>query len=64
MKYKVEVQETRTGLIFVEADTVEEAARRAADSYSNGKTDWKTRKSEVLHVRVKDKGDREWQRIR
>ena len=64
MKYKVEVQETRTGLIFVEADTVEEAAIRAADSYSNGKTDWKTRKSEVLHVRVKDKGDREWQRMR
>ena len=64
MKYKVEIQDTRTGLIFVEADSVEDAARLAANSYSAGKTDWKTRKSEVLHVCVKDKGDREWKRMR
>ena len=64
MKYKVEIQETRTGLIFVVADTVEEAARLAANSYLAGKTEWKTRKSEVLHVRVKDEGDREWRRMR
>ena len=63
MKYKVEIQETRTGLIFVETDTVDDAARLAANSYLAGKTDWKTRKSEVLHVRIKDKGDCEWTRI-
>lgn len=64
MKYKVEIQEVRRGFIFVEADSMENAARLAADAYMCGKTDWKRRKSEVLHVRVKDQGDREWQQIR
>lgn len=64
MKYKVEIQEVRRGFIYVEADTMENAAKLAADAYLSGKTDWKTRKSEVLHVRVKDQGDREWQQIR
>ena len=64
MKYKVEVQEVRRGFIYVEADTMENAAKLAADVYLKGKTDWKTRKSDVLHVRVKDQGDREWRQIR
>ena len=64
MKYKVEVQEVRRGFIYVEADTMEKAAKLAADAYLKGETEWKTRKSEVLHVRVKDQGDREWRQIR
>lgn len=64
MRYKVEIQEVRRGFIYVEADIMGNAARVAADAYLQGKTDWKTRKSNVLHVRVKNQGDREWQQIR